>query len=100
MAAGAATGGPVGFGIAAGVCTVVSVIGIVLTVISIKGKLVIKCECENCNAHRDRRDGKQEETKDGSSENEENKDGSGENEETKDGPGGNNMTDEKYWELR
>lgn len=64
MAAGAAVGGPVGFGIAAGVCTVVSVVGIVLTVISINGKLVIKCECEHCKAHRNRRDGKNDETED------------------------------------
>ena len=64
MAAGAAAGGPVGFGIAAGVCGVISVVGIVLTVISINGKLVIKCECENCNAHRNRRDGKNDDKKD------------------------------------
>ena len=57
MAAGSAAGGPVGFAVAAGVCGVISVVGIVLTVMSINGKLVIKCECENCNAHRNRRDG-------------------------------------------
>ena len=56
MAAGSAFG-PVGIGVATFTVMSLFVLGIYLGVRSYKGKLVVQCECQNCQAHRIRRDG-------------------------------------------